>query len=199
MGRVALDDVRAAASRFVGEIDQVPPMVSAVKVGGRRLHELARAGEEVERAPRRVTVHRLDVEPVPGDPSAFRLSVTCSSGTYVRALAADLGRALGGGAHLRRLRRTSVGSFTLDEAVALDGLSADRLLPPAAALRGRPTVVAGGDLAADVGHGKVLPDDALGVPPAEAGPWAVVDEDGALLAVYERHGPGRVKPAVVVA
>jgi tRNA pseudouridine55 synthase len=199
MRGVGLDDVRAAAAAFVGDIDQVPPMVSAIKVGGRRLHELARAGEEVERAPRRVTVHRLEVGAVPGEPAVFRVSVSCSSGTYVRSLAADLGRALGGGAHLRRLRRTSVGSFGLDEAVALDELSPERLRPPAAALRGRPTVPVDGDLATAVGHGKVLPDEALGVGDGEPGPWAVLDPAGTLLAVYERHGPGRVKPAVVLA
>jgi tRNA pseudouridine55 synthase len=208
MAGTGLDDVRAAASAFVGEIDQVPPMVSAIKVGGRRLHELARAGEEVERAPRRVTVHSLTVEPVAGDPAAFRIEVTCSSGTYVRSLAADIGTALGGGAHLRRLRRTSVGPFAVSESVQLDDLAPDRLLPPVAALRGRPCVVLDDPgLVAAVGYGKVLHDGALGVgagtgdrdEPDADGPWAVVGPDGALLAVYQRHGPGRVKPAVVLA
>ncbi|MGH9153990.1 MAG: tRNA pseudouridine(55) synthase TruB, partial [Acidimicrobiales bacterium] len=119
MSGVGLDAVRAAAARFVGEIDQVPPMVSALQVGGRRLHDLARAGVEVERAPRRVVVRRFEVSPGP-EAGAFRIEVDCSSGTYVRSLAADLGAALGGGAHLRRLRRTAVGPFTLDEAVPLD-------------------------------------------------------------------------------
>jgi tRNA pseudouridine55 synthase len=200
MAGVGVEDVRAAAAAFVGEIDQVPPMVSAVKVGGRRLHELARAGEVVERAPRRVTVHALAVDPVPGDDLAFRLSVTCSSGTYVRSLAADLGRALGGGAHLRRLRRTAVGPFGLDEAVALDALGPDGLLPPAVALRGRPAVsVDDPDVVTAVGHGKVLPDEVLGIEGDGGGPWAVLDAAGTLLAVYERHGAGRVKPAVVLA
>src|SRR5436309_241316 len=104
MSGVTLGDARAAAERFVGDIEQVPPMVSAVKVGGRRLHELARQGVEVERQPRRVTVHRLDVAAA-GD-GIYRMSVDCSSGTYVRTLAADIGAALGGGAHPAHLRRS---------------------------------------------------------------------------------------------
>ncbi|MGH9179155.1 MAG: tRNA pseudouridine(55) synthase TruB, partial [Acidimicrobiales bacterium] len=133
MGGVTTEEVRAAAARFVGEVDQVPPMVSAVKVGGQRLHTLARAGVEVERAPRRVTVHRIDVEPA-AQPGVFRVEVDCSSGTYVRSLAADLGAALGGGAHLRNLRRTAVGHFTVVEATPLDELGPDAVRPPAAAV-----------------------------------------------------------------
>ena len=97
-------------------------MVSAVKVRGRRLHELAREGVEVERAPRRVHVDRFDVSPV-GD-GAWRFEVACGSGTYVRTLVDDLGRALGGGAHVTSLRRTGSGRFTLDDAVALDAFVA---------------------------------------------------------------------------
>src|SRR5439155_6754214 len=119
MGSVAPDDARAAASRFVGEIEQVPPMVSAVKVGGRRLHALARQGVEVERAARRVMVHRFDVTAT-GEPGLLRAEVDCSSGTYVRSLVADLGAALGGGAHLRNLRRLAVGSFTVAAAPPLE-------------------------------------------------------------------------------
>jgi tRNA pseudouridine55 synthase len=192
MSGVTLDDVRSAAAAFVGEIDQVPPMVSAVKVGGRRLHELARAGQIVEREPRKVTVHRLDVDPT-GEPGVFRVDVECSSGTYVRTLAADLGGALGGGAHLRALRRTAVGSFGLDDARPLDALE---VLAPAEALRDYPGIVVGDEVAALVGNGRVLQDEELGV--TGEGPWAVLDEAGRLLAVYERHR-GRCKPAVVVA
>ena len=87
-------------------------MVSAIKIGGRRLHELARQGIEVERAPRPVVVHAFDVELGP-EPGVLAIDVACSAGTYVRTLAADLGHLLGGGAHLRNLRRTAVGEFTL--------------------------------------------------------------------------------------
>src|SRR5579875_344802 len=99
MDGVGLGDVQRVAAGMLGSSNQVPPMVSAVRVGGRRLHELARAGEEVARAPRPIVVTRFDVAPT-HDPAVFAVSIECSSGTYVRVLAADLGRALGGGAHL---------------------------------------------------------------------------------------------------
>lgn len=184
-----------AATRFVGDIEQVPPMVSAVKVAGRRLHELARAGVVVERDPRPVHVDRFELTPTT-DPLTWRAVVECSSGTYVRTLAADLGAALGGGAHLGSLRRTRVGSFGLDEAAPIEAASVERLLPPAEALRDLDAVVADGDLAAAVGHGKVLAADALGA--SGPGPWRVLDPAGALLAVYERHKPDAVKPSVVL-
>ena len=196
MGSVTLDEVRVAASRFVGDIDQVPPMVSAVKIGGRRLHTLARAGVEVDRPPRRVTVHRFDVDAT-ADNGVFRVTVECSSGTYIRSLAADVGSALGGGAHLRALRRTAIGPFTLADAVPLDDVGPAAVLPPSAAVRHYPSVQVGPDTAAAVATGKVLVDADLGV--GGDGPWAVMDEAGALLAVYERHPDGRVKPAVVLA
>ncbi len=193
MSAVGLDDARAAAARFVGDIEQVPPMVSAVSVGGRRLHELARAGVEVEREARPVSVHRFEVSPG-SEPGVYRIEVDCSSGTYVRSLAADLGAALGGGAHLRRLRRTAVGPFTVDHAVPLESVGPADVLPAAAAVAHLPPVSAGADLAEAVSYGKVL-DVAW---PGE-GPWAVLDGAGELLAVYERYGDGRAKPSVVLA
>jgi tRNA pseudouridine55 synthase len=191
--QVDLGQVVAAAATLTGPIMQVPPMVSALKVNGRRLHELAREGIEVEREPRPVTVHRFDVDSTP-DPLVYRVEVQCSSGTYVRSLAADLGHALGGGAHLRSLRRTAVGSFTENEANPVDTLV---LQPPAVALRDFASTVVDADVAGAVGHGKVLSADAIGV--QGEGPWAVVDERGVLLAVYEQTGkPDTVKPAVVL-
>jgi len=195
MQGITLHDVRAAAVGLTGEVLQVPPMVSAVHVGGRRLHELAREGKEVERTPRQVTVHRLDVGP-PVEPGAFPIEVTCSSGTYVRSLAADLGTALGGGAHLRDLRRTAIGSFHETEAVPVEALDPERLLSPASALRDLESVTIPAGLVPVVGHGAVLERAALGA--SGDGPWAVLDPDGALLAVYEDHGPKGTKPAVVL-
>ena len=123
MAAITLADLQhVAAERFTGPIEQTPPMVSAVKVGGQRLHKLARAGVTVDREARPVTIHALSIEDVPGVAGVFRMTVECSSGTYVRSLAADLGAALGGGAHLRNLRRTAVGPFTLAEAVPLEAL-----------------------------------------------------------------------------
>jgi len=208
MAGVGVADARAAAAGLVGDILQVPPMVSAVRVGGRRLHELARAGVEVERAARPVTVHRFDVSAGPA-PGVLRVEVDCSSGTYVRTLAADLGTALGGGAHLRNLRRTAIGSFTLADARALDDLDAGAVLPPADTLRDYPRVVVDADAAVAVGFGRAL--DPAGWPEGPsgplsgaagasgaAGPWAVLDGGGALLAVYEAAPDGRARPSVVL-
>jgi tRNA pseudouridine55 synthase len=186
MASVGLDDVRAAAATLTGPILQVPPMVSAVKVGGKRLHELARAGVEVEREARPVTVHRFDV----GDavaPGVFPVSVDCSSGTYIRTLAADLGTALGGGAHLRNLRRTAIGSFSLADARRLEELGEEHVIPPAEAMRDYPSVEVDAEQLVLVSHGRPLP----GLP---AGTVGVRNADGDLVAVYEDG-----KPSVVLA
>ena len=198
MGGVTVEEARrVAAEQLTGDILQVPPMVSAVKVGGRRLHELARKGVEVEREARPVTVSTFSVDPVDGEPGVLRISVTCSSGTYVRSLAADLGTALGGGAHLRNLRRTSVGPFTLADAVPLEAVTAAVVRPPADAVRHLPALVVDEEIAAAVSVGKVVERQLLGA--AGDGPWSVLGEDGALLAVYEAHKGSTVKPSMVLA
>jgi len=190
---VSVDDVRRSAAALTGDILQVPPMVSAKQVGGQRLHDLARKGIEIEREPVPVTVHRFGVDAT-DDPLVYEVEVECSSGTYIRSLAADLGSALGGGAHLRNLRRTAIGSFAVDAAHTIDAISDAYVLPPAAALRDYPSVVADRAL---LGSGKVLARTDLHVD--GDGPWAVLDHDGALLAVYETYRADMVKPAVVLA
>jgi tRNA pseudouridine55 synthase len=195
MAAVTLDDVRAAAAGFVGPILQVPPMVSAVKVDGKKLYELAREGVEIEREARPVTVYSIAVDEGP-EPGVHRLTVSCSGGTYVRTLAADIGTALGGGAHLRALRRTAVGGFDLAGAVPLESLGTEAVRPPADAVAHLDRTVVGDEVAADVATGKVLPLDRLGV--AGEGPWAVLDGAGALLAVYRAHRPGTAKPDLVL-
>ncbi|MGB0616061.1 MAG: tRNA pseudouridine(55) synthase TruB [Acidimicrobiales bacterium] len=192
MSAVTDDQVRAAANRLTGNLMQVPPMVSAIKIDGKRLHELAREGKEVDRPPRPVRVDRFDVEPVGGARGVWRCVVDCSSGTYIRSLAADLGTALGGGAHLRSLRRTSVGGFTLDDAGTIESPT---LLPISAAVQHLESAIVDDDTAVLVGHGRVLPLEQLGV--SGVGPWAVLGEDGVLLAVYESHPQGG-KPTVVI-
>lgn len=204
MSAVTLDDVRRVASeQFTGPILQIPPMVSAVKVDGRRLHELARAGIEVAREPRPVTVYELAIDQVDGERSdttpRFALAVHCSSGTYVRTLVADLATALGGGGHLESLRRTAVGSFGIDEAVPLAGLAPERLLDVAEAVRDLESVTVDEALATRITHGARLERDQLGLESSAVGPWAVRGPGGELLAVYEDHGSGSVKPAVVIA
>ncbi|MEX2628188.1 MAG: tRNA pseudouridine(55) synthase TruB [Ilumatobacteraceae bacterium] len=181
---------RVVAEHLLGDIEQVPPMVSALKVDGRRLHELAREGVEVERAPRPVTITRFDVT-AGSEAGVLEIDVECSGGTYVRTLAADLGRLLGGGAHLRGLRRTAVGSFTLDEAASPDECE---LLPVAAAVRSLPVVRVPAEEVAHVGNGRPLGAD--GWP--GVGPWAVLGPDDELLGVYEPFREGLAKPSVVL-
>ncbi len=202
MAGVTLANVReVAAERFTGEIEQIPPMVSAVKIGGQRLHKLARAGLTVEREARAVTIHALSIEDVAGVDGVFRMTVECSSGTYVRSLAADLGAALGGGAHLRNLRRTAVGSFDLAEAVQLDEVGADAVRPMTDVVRHLRLVIADEHLAAAASVGKVLERAELSIDDDAGadGPWAVLNASGELLAVYEAHRGSTVKPAVVIA
>ncbi len=170
--------LRAALPRFTGEIAQVPPMYSAVRVGGRRLHEAARAGEDVERAPRRVVVHALDLlgiePPSPDGLVRARIAVRCGKGTYVRTLAADLGGALGVPAHLAALRRTEASGFDLARAIPLEAAEAlgqrdrdalrARLVPPADALGFLPAVTIDAAEARALAQGKALPREA---PPGE--------------------------------
>ena len=195
MSGLTFAQIEAAVPQLTGDIMQIPPMVSAVKVDGKRLHQLAREGIEVERAPRPVTIHRFTIAPT-DDPLVITAEVECSSGTYVRTLAADLGLALGGGAHLRELRRTAIGSFTLAESHPLESVSPEVLLTPAQAMRDLPVVVVSESERIDVGHGKALTiDDRF----SGNGPWAVIDVEGRLLAIYISYRAGTAKPDVVIA
>jgi len=132
------DRIDAACARFTGEIDQVPPMHSALKHDGKALYDYARAGIEIERAARRITIHRIDI--VEWQADRLVIDVRCTKGTYVRTLAEDIGKALGCGAHLAALRRTASGGLDLADAHTLEQLQAlgeaerDRLLLPADAL-----------------------------------------------------------------
>ncbi len=195
-------DVEAATRAFLGEIEQLPPMVSAVKVKGRRLHELARKGIEVERAPRRVRVDRFDVEEFePGPYPRATVLVECSSGTYVRSLAADLGERLGGVAHLAALRRLRVGSFDLSEAHTIEAIERDPetvMIEPVEAMRDLERIDVDVEQSRAIAHGVTFPATVLAGEDAGPGPFALVDPDGGLLAVYERRKSG-LKPTVVLA
>jgi tRNA pseudouridine55 synthase len=189
---VDADAARAAiAAQLLGDIEQVPPMVSALKVGGRRLHDVARQGIEIERAPRPVRVDRFDIVGVSVDDGyhVLHVEVDCGAGTYVRSLAADLGRLLGSGAHLRNLRRTAVDPFTIAEAAPPEECV---LLPPLDAVRALSHVTVDAAARDAIVVGRPLPS------PAGDGPWAMVSTDGELLAVYEAAADGRANPAVVV-
>jgi tRNA pseudouridine55 synthase len=182
--------VRAAIASFVGEIDQIPSAVSAVKVGGQRAYARVRAGEAVELPARQVTIHAIDVRSV--DLPSLDVSVLCSSGTYIRALARDLGSALGVGGHLTALRRTAVGPFTLDDARSLDALSEEFVTTPIAeAARASfpardldPTQVD----AVRVGRPLELPLDDL---------TALFAQDGEFLALYRPGDAGLARPVAV--
>ena len=115
------DEVMAVCASFVGKIMQVPPMYSALKVGGRKLVDIAREGGEVEREAREVEIYSLDAEKL--SPDTYRMKVACSKGTYIRTLCADIGKKLGCGGVMSSLVRTRTGSFTLDEAVTIDELN----------------------------------------------------------------------------
>ncbi|MGH3415272.1 MAG: tRNA pseudouridine(55) synthase TruB [Actinocrinis sp.] len=195
--------VLAEVGKLTGEIMQVPSSVSAIKVNGVRSYARVRSGDEVKLAPRPVTVYAFDVHEFRrgADADVFDLDVTvsCSSGTYIRALARDLGAALGVGGHLTALRRTRVGPYGLDVAHSLDELSAAALrgeLPPIlpladAAGAAFPRYDVDGDQAKSIAHGGFLAAAGLGT-----GPIAVFGPDGAFLALVEEHG-GRAKPIAV--
>jgi tRNA pseudouridine55 synthase len=195
-------DVERAAREFVGEIEQLPPMVSAVKVKGRRLHQLARQGIEVEREPRRVRIDRLEVEAFePGPYPSATVLVECSTGTYIRSLAADLGTRLGGAAHLATLRRLRVGSFTIDEARTLAMIEDDpeaAVIPPVAAVRDLVRIDVDREQARAIAHGVTFPAQVLVGDDDAPGPFSLVGPSGELLAVYERRRSA-LKPSVVLA
>lgn len=130
------ETVEGVLPRFTGAIEQIPPMVSAIKVGGVRLHERARRGEEVERTPRPITIFDLRLTSWDGPRASF--VARCSKGTYIRSLLADIGDAVGTGAHVTRLRRTAIGPFSVDDAITLEQVSVEAVRPVVAILDGYP-------------------------------------------------------------
>ncbi len=195
---VTFEQVADAAHSLTGVIDQVPPMVSALKVDGRRLYELAREGTEVHREARPVTVHSLEVLEVGAGPFPdVRLRVVCGKGTYVRVLADDLAGRLGGHAHLVSLRRTRTGMFSVDEhAITVEQLAdgwRGAVVSPSDALAALPAIEVDEAGATAVGHGRSLPPG--GHPPGTH--LRVIDGDGRLLAVF-RSDPDAVRPEVVL-
>jgi len=188
---VSDEDIKRAASGLTGDIQQVPPGVSAIKVGGERSYRLARAGQPPVLAARPVTVSLFAVEAIsrPGDLVDVDVRVSCSSGTYIRALARDLGAALGVGGHLTALRRTRVGPYEVGQAHTLDRL-AERLelIPLAdAAAAAFPRRELSAEEAVLIGHGGRLPATGAG-----AGPVAAFGPGGELIALLtEEDGLAR--------
>jgi tRNA pseudouridine55 synthase len=190
-------DVRRILPAFLGDIKQVPPMHSALKRDGRPLYELARQGIEVERAPRPVSIHALELLAFAGD--RLRLRVTCSKGTYIRVLASDIGQMIGCGAHLGALRRTRVGDLDLARAVTLAELEAgneaartEYLLPVDALLTGLPVVDLDGDAAVRFRHG-----NPVACTPGASGKRRVY-VDGRLIGIGECAEDGRLWPKRLV-
>ena len=191
-------DLGPVLARFVGEIEQVPPMHSALKRGGVPLYLLARKGESVERAPRRVRIFSIENLALP-DATQLRLRIRCSKGTYIRTLAEDIGAALGTCAHLAALRRTASGQFRVEDATTLEGLAAmpqgsrlQRLLGLAELLRGLPRALLDGEQEARFRNGqtlKVFPGEGL---------CAVYAADGAVLGLGQAQG-GALRPLRLLA
>jgi len=195
-------ELRGALAGFQGEILQVPPMVSALKVGGKKLYELARRGETIDRAPRPVTVYDMELLGfTPGPRAEAEIRLRCSAGTYVRTLCHDLGQKLGPGGAMSALEREAVGPFVLAQALGLEELDTrgrEALLAPAEALAHLPSLIVGEKEARALAQGQFIPapDD------APDGPIRVLGDDGALLAmarVRGRHEPRLLAPEKVFA
>ena len=199
-------ELRRVMDRFVGTIAQIPPMVSAKKVGGKKLYELARRGVEVEREACEVTIHSLeliDVAPQQYPEVTFR--TVCSTGTYVRTLADDMAQALGGRAHLSALRRLRNGSLHVGDAYEIgdvekavaDGKILDHILSPRDGLPDLPEIEVAEDVGLGVRNGLTFPAPGIGAEDGVAGPIRLVDGSGRLLAIY-RVADGRAVPEVVL-
>jgi tRNA pseudouridine55 synthase len=180
------EDVERVLAQFTGDIDQLPPMYSAIKQGGRKLYDIARAGETVDRAPRRVQIAALAI--TDWQPPQFTLAVTCSAGTYIRSLAYDIGAALEVGAYLAGLTRTASGSFRLEDAIPLDTLLEmpdwqQYLIAPQTALSAYRQMVVDAAAAEHLRHGRAIDRD-----PAEGeGIAFAFSQAGVLLAVLHPH------------
>lgn len=198
------DQIVSAMERFVGNIVQVPPMVSARRVEGRRLYELAREGRVIEREARPVTIHRLELlEVAPSDYPEITFRVVCSTGTYVRTLADDIARSLGGRAHLTALRRTRNGSMLVEDATPVAGIVEaiaegtidPMIISPWNALAFMPAVIVDDTVAFRVRNGRTVPLDDERI--ADGAMVRIGAGDGSLVAVYRREGDALV-PEVVV-
>ena len=186
--------IENAAGSFVGDIEQIPPMVSAVKVGGERLYKKARRGEEVERKPRPVTIHALKLTSFTPDPPEADFDVTCSPGTYIRTLVHDIGQSLGCGAHLKTLRRVEASGFSESDARTLEEVSTADLRPAVEIVRSLSLLDIDAEARGLVADGRPLPlpNDELA-----KGDLVALVHDGALVAIYKRRGPQLVAEKVL--
>ncbi len=194
------EDVEVAILPQLGEIDQMPPEYSALKIGGRRAYDLARAGQSVELAPRRVRIDRLRV--VRYEWPRLELEVDCGSGTYIRSIARDVGEALGCGGLVEILVRTRIGAFTIEDAVDLDRLSPESIVrhlqSPLAAVADLPRLVLAPDQVAAVADGKRLSSRDFPDANILPGELALLDSEGRLVALAESNSSeGWIQPRKV--
>lgn len=203
---VTEDEVRKVMERFTGEIMQIPPMVSARKVEGKRLYELAREGKVVEREARTVTIDKLElIDLAPSNYPEITFRTVCSTGTYIRTLADDLGRALGGRAHLTALRRVRNGSIHVRDALTIDEIveaaendDIDRvILDPGSVLEGFPELRVDESMAFQVRNGRELPSNVAPDDLRAQDFLRISDRDGKLIAMY-RNDIGSLVPEVVI-
>ncbi len=200
------EDIQSVLQTFVGEIEQIPPMYSAVKVKGKKLYEYARAGLEVERPVRKVTIFSLKLL---GDviqhekTTSFRFQVHCSKGTYVRTLAVDLGKTLGYPAHMSDLQRIASGPFKLEQCISLEQLEEmdveeryNELFPLETAISHIPMCKVNRELEIQVKNGSVLPEELV----LAQKRFTIYNEDGDCLAIYQQHPtkPGLIKPEKMI-
>ncbi|OZM58615.1 tRNA pseudouridine(55) synthase TruB [Lottiidibacillus patelloidae] len=199
------EEINAVLQKFTGEITQIPPMYSAVKVNGRKLYEYARAGETVERPERTIKIHNIELldntEIFSGNPLTFSIRVACSKGTYIRTLATDIGKALGYPAHMSSLVRTASGPFTLEDTFTFEQLEEllkednhGFLVSVEEALKHFPKWVVNDKLALKISNGAVL-EITEDLPEK----FVVYDESGRCLAIYQKHPTktGLIKPEKV--
>ena len=190
---VCLKNLQEAGTQFIGDILQIPPMVSAVKVEGKRLYEIAREGKEVERKPRSVSIYELSIEKTP-EKDIYIISVTCGSGTYIRSLVSDIARAAGTVAHVGDLRRNAIGSFNESDASPIEEIGIIGMIE---GLKDYSQITVDEKDAALIRVGNVFEKTHFrlqGVPE----PWVFIDEQGNLLAVYKSHKGKTIKPDVVI-
>ncbi|MCL2573225.1 MAG: tRNA pseudouridine(55) synthase TruB [Defluviitaleaceae bacterium] len=204
-----LFDVNDALQKFIGQVQQLPPMYSAIKVKGKKLYEHARQGEEVERKTRQITIHAIEL--LSADlPDFFRIKVACSKGTYIRALCADLGKALDSVAHMDELLRTRSGSFSVENAIKIDDLrdiaaydELDRVIMPIEGALGHfPRIIISNKVEKWMRNGNKIPleyvSGILCEKTSSYEEYLAHDQDGNLAGIYVQIGQEYIKPKVML-
>ncbi len=189
----SLKELQAISMNFIGVISQIPPMVSAVRVQGKRLYEIAREGKEITREPRKIEIHELSVSDGPQS-NVFKIKVKCGSGTYIRSLVSDIAQQAGSLGHVGSLRRTAIGSHNEIEAAQVEKAAIIELTE---GLKDYEMIQVNDTMRDRIKVGAVVRTEELS-PVQPRGPWAIVDLEQNLLAMYENFKSDTLKPAVVL-